>query len=507
MLETLKDALRHPIGAFAASVSDVHHVLVHGRNITNQEKKEIAEDTAQIDSVLVAIRGVAPAGSAMNLATVSADALGTMSKDKPLNLDQVHDLVFSINDLPSQRSIEIPVTRKQGTVANPPPRRPVFVPPKRLPDGRLGYPLSPTTPPKLPGETAGPSGIDRGARPKAIGRPGRPRSGSEPRPRASSKERRPTSVKSKIQGAFYTDAYRVRKGDIAPLEGKGAIYLKTTSEINSPFSFYRYDKDMKMSEPAKLPNITSTEAQEVLKTGNGRDVTSFSPNSGSYFGQWGRGKTKLSDKTNVIELENGKEGVGAVAISFADIPPKGSVLVTTGSLSGCTVMFAADNQKFYAYHAGTSAPAGNWKTAREGVSSLREAHEHLKADARRKGLDQPSNNDLVDIGGDYPFSVIIYNGKFDKGRPQDDTRINRPEWERSEGMHVNNYFETDKKIASTATGIALVRKDAQGRVSVSVLYDKGALKRAASKGRVGDPLLYDYKSMQTEKYKFRPQSS
>lgn len=57
VLETVKDALKHPIGAFAASISDVHHVVMHGRNITSQERKAIAEDTAQIDSILVAIRG------------------------------------------------------------------------------------------------------------------------------------------------------------------------------------------------------------------------------------------------------------------------------------------------------------------------------------------------------------------------------------------------------------------------------------------------------------------
>lgn len=507
VLETVKDALKHPIGAFAASISDVHHVVMHGRNITSQERKAIAEDTAQIDSILVAIRGVTPGGGVMNVITVSADVLTAMSKDKPLTLDQVHDLVFSINDLPSGESAEIPIRREGGSAANAPPSSLDFHPPKRLPDGRTGYPLSPTEPPKLPGKSPGSGTSDHGARPKKAPPSGAAHAGtSEPQPGTSQKRPR-TPIKSKIQGAFYSDANRVRKGDIAPLEGRGAIYLKTPGKNDTRFSFYRYDKEMKMSSPANSSDISSAAAQEVLRTGNGRDVTSFSSSSNSYFGQWGRGKRKLSEQVDVIELENGREGVGAVQISFADIPPKGAVLVTTGSLSGCTTMFAADNQKFYAYHTGTSTPNANWKTAREGVSSLREAHEHLKPDAQKKALAQPSNNDLVDMGNDYPFSVITYNGKVNKARPQDDTRINRPEWEWSEGTHINNYFEPDGKIPSIGTSVALIRKDARGRVTVSVLYEKGALKRAASKGRVGDPLTYDYKAMETEKYKFTPQGS
>ncbi|MFL9897669.1 cytotoxic necrotizing factor Rho-activating domain-containing protein [Paraburkholderia fungorum] len=507
VLETVKDALKHPIGAFAASVSDVHHVVVHGRNITSQERKEIAEDTAQIDSVLVAIRGMTPGGGVMNVITVSADVLTAMSKDKPLTLDQVHDLAFSINDLPSGESAEIPIRREDGATAKAPSNRPDFNPPKRLPDGRKGYPLSPTEPPKLPGESTGSGASGQGARPKKAPPSGEPQAGtSEPQPGTSQKGSRST-IKSKIQGAFYSDANRVRKGDIAPLEGRGAIYLKAPGKNNIRFSFYRYDKDMKMSRPAHSSDIPPAAAQEVLRTGNGRDVTSFASNSNSYFGQWGRGKRNLSEQIDVIELENGREGVGAVQISFADIPPKGAVLVTTGSLSGCTAMFAADNQKFYAYHSGTSTPNANWKTAREGVSSLREAHEQLKPDAQKKALEQPSNNDLVDMANDYPFSVIAYSGKFNKARPQDDTRINRPEWEWSKGTHVNNYFEPDEKIPSIGTSVALIRKDARGRVTVSVLYEKGALKRAASKGRVGDPLTYDYKAIETEKYKFTPQGS
>ncbi|MEA3131495.1 MAG: cytotoxic necrotizing factor 1 [Paraburkholderia sp.] len=352
------------------------------------------------------------------------------------------------------------------------------------------------------------SASEHGARPKKKVPPsGAPQAGTS-EPQSGTSQKRPrTPIRTKIRGAFHSDANRVRKGDIAPLEGRGAIYLKTPGKNNTRFSFYRYDKEMKMSGPANSSDISPAAAQEVLRTGNGRDVTSYSPASNSYFGQWGRGRRKLSEQIDVIELENGREGVGAVQISFADIPPKGAVLVTTGSLSGCTTMFAADNQKFYAYHTGTSTPNASWKTAREGVSSLREAHEHLKPDAQKKALAQPGNNDLVDMGNDYPFSVITYNGKFNKARPQDDMRINRPEWEWSEGTHINNYFEPDGKIPSIGTSVALIRKNARGRVTVSVLYEKGALKRSASKGRVGDPLTYDYKAIETEKYKFIPQGS
>ncbi|CAE6691968.1 cytotoxic necrotizing factor Rho-activating domain-containing protein [Paraburkholderia haematera] len=534
VLGTVKDALKHPIGAFAASVSDMHHVITHGRNITAQERKEIAEDTAQIDSVLVAIRGMTPAGGVMNVITVSADVLNAMSKDKPLTLDQMHDLVFSINDLPSGDSVAIPVRRGESAAANPPLSRLGFNPPKRLRDGRKGYTLSPTKPPKLPGETPGPSGSGPGARPGSTPRPGAPEGGtvearpghsqgarpkSTPRPDApragaaelppgtSHEGRSSSSIRSKFPGAFYSAANRVRKGDIAPLEGKGAIYLKTTGKTKTGFSFYRSDKDVKMSELANSSTITPAAEQGVLRMGNGQDVTSLSRVSGSYFGRWGRDNRSLSEKIDVIELQNGNEGVGAVRVSFADIPLKGSVLVTTGALSGCTAMFAADNQSFYAYHTGTSTPAANWKTAQEGVSSLREAHEHLKPDVQKKTLEQPGNNDLIDMGNDYPFSVIVYSGKYNKARPQDDTRINRPEWGWSDGTHVQNYFESDQKIPSIGTGVALIRKDARGHVSVSVLYEKGALKSATSKGSRGDPLTYDYKAMETAKYKFVPQGS
>lgn len=512
VLNIAKEALAHPVGSFAASSADMRHVLLRGRNITGKERAEIMEDTSQADSFLVGVRSFHPVGGAMNVATVNADALHTMEEGKPLTLDQMDTMLFSVNELPSKESVAVSI--KSTTTASS-TNHPSFKPPTRLEDGRVGYPSSPTRPPRLPPDKAGGS-VASTSRP----RPDSPTTGDihAPRPSTSTDSRHMTpaskrkdrahsqfsSLKARIKARFSSDANRVRNGDIAALENKGAIYLREASEIATSFDYFRYDKDVKMVAPAKSSDLIPEVEREVLRTGNGKQITSLRSDARVYFGSWGRNNRKLSAKTDVIELENGKQGVGAVRISFADIPPKKSVLVITGDLSGCTVMFAADNQHFYAYHSGISTPVDSWKTAREGVRDLRAAHEMLKPGAQRKRLENPENNDLVDVANSYDFSVIVYNGKFSRDAAGVDARITRTEQERAEGTNVHSYFDANEGAPSIGTAFALIRKDAQGHVSISTLYERGELTRAKSTVDPTRRIMYDYEAKDTQIDKFVP---
>jgi len=509
VLRIVKDALGHPVGAFAASTTDMHHVLVHDRNIAEWERAQIAEDFKQIDSIMVGLRNFHPVGAAMNLVSVNAGALHTLEEKKPLTLDQADDLLFSINDLPSADSVAIPVKRlaTEGGA-----RRPRYKPPTRIKGGRVGYPASPTHPPKLPidakgkKETQGSGGAGASSSTGATSTGAtRPVPGTSTTP--PSKQKGGTAkLVSAIKAKFSSDAHRIRIGKIEALKNKGAIYVGEKSEIRTNFDFYRYDNDVKMSEPVKSSNAGIEKTREVLYTGNGKGITSLCQGGKMYYGGWGRGNRKLSAQTDVIELANGKEGVGAVRIAFADIPPKGSLLVTAGGLSGCTVMFAADNAHFYAYHVGTSTPTRNWKTAQDGVRLLRQAHEQLKPDATRKALTHPENNDLIDVAKQYPFASVIYYGKHGESRAQADTRITGAAGPAAQGTHIHDYFQPDVKGAPIGTAFALIRKDARGRISVSTLYERGELPIANYKSDAKGNVMYDFHENDAQIDRFTPQT-
>jgi hypothetical protein len=253
----------------------------------------------------------------------------------------------------------------------------------------VGYLAGPTKPPRLPDENpsairsesrapeqASTSGVsqDRSVRPRTSQRPADP---VQARGRADRLWDRIRELPSRA-------LREIRDGQVRPLVGKGPINLigaptqasdkARFDNFGSPFYYFRHDRDAHFEQPALAQELSYEDRRDVLSVGTGRDVTSYFPDAGMYPGtRWRpRGKT-LSRKIDVIRLSNGRNGVGAIKLPFDSLAPGQSVMVTGGPLSGCSVLFAADDQNFYAYHAGTSAPDGKWLTSRDGVKSIAEA--------------------------------------------------------------------------------------------------------------------------------------
>lgn len=91
----------------------------------------------------------------------------------------------------------------------------------------------------------------------------------------------------------------------------------------------------------------------MLFVGNGEDATSYAHKANLYMGRyWGRGPATLTSDTSIIQIGNGREGVGAIKLPFDNLHNGQTVVVTAGALNGCTMLYASDGHSLYAYHAG-----------------------------------------------------------------------------------------------------------------------------------------------------------
>ncbi|MEX3932939.1 cytotoxic necrotizing factor Rho-activating domain-containing protein [Paraburkholderia phymatum] len=160
---------------------------------------------------------------------------------------------------------------------------------------------------------------------------------------------------------------------------------------------------------------------------------------------------------------------------FSKIPPGGTVIVTGGMLSGCTVVMAANQQGFYAYHAGTSTPDPHWRTNTDGAASIVTAHNAMRPDQPVPVRPVAGGNDLVAVGQQYPFSVIVYSDRseiLEPGTPGNSANQST----------AFNYFERDPGKATVGTAEAVITKDMNGNVVVHVWVEKGTLSDSISSG-------------------------
>jgi hypothetical protein len=259
--------------------------------------------------------------------------------------------------------------------------------------------------------------------------------------------------------------------------------------------------------------LAPAERQDVLTVGNGSNVTSKSSHAKVSLGDhWGPTKKTLSKQVGVIELANGRNGVGAIRIPYENLKPGQSIVVTGGSLSGCTVMFASDTKNFYAYHAGTYGEgSGSWTTARDGANAIRYASSKVKSDTSPDPHNfVGNNNDLIYVGNEYPFSVITYNGKYkapvdgkflSASDPQPlDARINVYQGEKNHGTHAFDYFISNQNVGQLGTAEAVISKDEQGVVTLRVLAEKGEIELPGPNSHRGGK----YTSVKANEYEYKP---
>jgi hypothetical protein len=250
----------------------------------------------------------------------------------------------------------------------------------------------------------------------------------------------------------------------------------------APFSYYRHDADVPdMNQPSAARQTTSGERSDVLLVGNGADATSYVPESNSYLGrEWAHQPSSLSG-VDIIKLGSGKQGVAAISLPFAGVPPGSTILVTGGPMNGSTMLFAADQNGFYAYHAGPSSPDGHWLASSDGARGIADAHMKTGPDSKTPYAWRNDMSDVVTVARQYPFSALIYNGQYpaDGSDTTPDTRINLPlsTGGQNAGSHMMtySYFIPQKSLPTVGTAEAVIFKDKNGKVTVQVLGAMGVL--------------------------------
>ena len=325
------------------------------------------------------------------------------------------------------------------------------------------------------------------------------------------------------------------------IAGKGPISLSVPASaaeeksrierMGNLFYFYRKDRDVKdMTFPRAVRSTNADKRRDVLAVGTGADVTSYSPNSRVYMGKhWEPGSTTLASDIDVIELANGRDGVGAIKVPFHDLRPGQTIVISGGAMNGCTMLFAADKSGLYAYHAGTSSLNSSWHTSSDGASSIVDAHETMGTASRVPYAWQHNNHDLIVMGRQYPFSALIYSAKplaqthaltgaggmvgaianAQDTVPNADLNVPRHAFSPRVGkdekpparrwqMMTFNYHEDDPTQRSVGTAEAVITKEAYGAVTVHVLAERGVLDRRTSLGERGDALAYRYKTTESD---------
>ncbi|HEY4353954.1 MAG TPA: cytotoxic necrotizing factor Rho-activating domain-containing protein, partial [Paraburkholderia sp.] len=615
VIGTTAKALKSPFASFVSSARDLVKKAVEGKALTEDEEEKIYQYAGIVDTfasltkqggvtrlagaVLESVNTLVD-GHTVDPERLASDLTGAYkivdhklgpgkgaggksgkNPDTDTSAPPFRQLAAAVNDTkpvsePAYQSafdfprfrIPFPVRAANSTE----PRvihKPSFNPPTRLPDGRVGYPLSPTKPPRLlDGKTTEPvagtshtstepvAGTSETS-PKAVAGAsetstkavaGTSETSTEPvsgtsgaTSVATGGARSPAPARadasSRDPGGRATPRMlsRIGPGDLKLIAGKGPISLEVpansdqdhlrVSRFRTPFVFYRRDKEVAMKVPLRLRKTDYEERRDVLLVGSGDDVTSYVANAkinaGKFWG--GGGVAGRLEGAEVIELGNGRQGVGAIRLPFSRMQPGATVVVSGGAMNGCTMLFASDGRSLYACHAGSAEMTpGDWQTSEQGARSIAEAYTKMgpKGQPEYEWLGKP--DDLVAVGKQYPFSALIYSG-LPLGRtnalvgagavlgavggpvetaPNSNLNIPRHAYGPREGprwhMMAFNYYESNPNLRTVGTAEAVVSKGLSGAVTVSVLAEKGTLDRGSSIGERGGPISYKYKPVDSE---------
>ena len=442
VVEMTSEALRQPFTSFVKSAQDLSNKLNRGEAITPEQAETIERYAGIADQLQL----LSPQGRVMHGAgTLLAGAYGAW-QGKSLTREMARDMLDTLNTridmpvagvpVPSNSNVKLQRGASNGRGFNPP---------TRLSNGRFGYPLGPTKPPRFARarsqdpQQPGPSGV--GARPPQLTRLGR--------------------------------------AEVGKLKGKGPLNLRASDsgtpadqplgKTSVPFNYYRNDRDVQMNAAQPAGEVPFSQRRDVLTVGTAKDATSYDGKARTFFGNsWEKKNGGLAGDTQIIKIDNGREGAGAIFIPFDNIPQGRTVVVTGGALSGCTVLLSADKQGFYAYHAGTDRTGTQWTTANDGAAAIVRAHNAMVPGRPIIGTAGGQSSDLLSVAEQYPFSVVVYNGK---------TQMLPAGASGQSGSKMTsfNYYEPDLRKMGVGTAEAVLTKDNNGNVVVRVWAEKGAL--------------------------------
>ncbi|MCC8374063.1 cytotoxic necrotizing factor Rho-activating domain-containing protein [Photorhabdus bodei] len=258
-----------------------------------------------------------------------------------------------------------------------------------------------------------------------------------------------------------TEDSKLNKGHISPLKNKGLLVGSDNVPIDIPVIAHRYDSHQQFTQARPWENSDSGQENpfhDVIMGFRGDQVTSSESGSGTIGKHWG--KNRLGRNITGINVVNGASGTVGIKIALRDIRPGYPVIVTSGALSGCTMVYAVKDNYFFAYHTGQKPGDDEWKTGQDGVVTTGQSHKALLSDGKPIAVNQ-QNNDLVNIFAEYDQSVITYMGK--QAVVIDNT---------AENVSVFNYDEIKpgRPVIRVGYSYALLAND-NGKVNVKVLSE------------------------------------
>lgn len=209
----------------------------------------------------------------------------------------------------------------------------------------------------------------------------------------------------------YLNNSSVKKGHLSALRNKGLIVGSSDHDIDLAFSASRYDSRFKTDHSLSVNNETLEENgpfYQGISTFTGRQISSTEWGSGTIGTYWG--KNKLSSKTNIINVVNGMSGTVGIKIPLCNIKENNPLLITSGALSGCTMVYAVDDENFYAFHTGQEPGAKDWKTGIQGPETMYKVADQLSGKITQL-RHKEHNNGISDILENYKKGMVTYFGK------------------------------------------------------------------------------------------------
>lgn len=264
----------------------------------------------------------------------------------------------------------------------------------------------------------------------------------------------------KVSLRFGSDNTQLQKGNITPLQNRGLLVGSNSAETTLPFVINRFDSVEHNPEPREYsPQLLESggDLYNAVVVFRGSQASSSEFGSGTIGTHWGP-KT-LSDNITGINVVNGMSGSVGIRIRMDDIKVGEPIIITSGALSGCTMLYAIDKEQFYAVHTGQKPGDKNWKTGIQGVSTTQLSLRALSG--KVLPVAGSHNNDLIDTLSEFESSAITYFGK-------EGTRIDQ----NRENISTFDYNQAQAPRLAIRAGYsyALLAKSA-GKVNVKVLSE------------------------------------
>jgi hypothetical protein len=447
------DSLRNPVTSFVTYMANAGSLLIDGKPATQEQKDSIARVTSKFDAIV----GLAPTNGQMQLAGKILHRINDAAHGKSFSREEMaSDLMDGVS------TVDV-----------------------KLPDFKA------TSPGRLDGSPVQSLAVEE----------------SDSKTAASDAGKEPVSSLKQEVGKEPVSLLKqlVKRGppDLVPAANRQADQQRIDAFFG-PVSFYR--KDRAVSAPDFPSVIHATEYKDrrnVLTVGKGKDLAFYGAEAkaGSKSGKAADMTPELAN-ASVIKLGSGNDGVAAVNVSFKDLAPGSTTIVSGGPMRGSTMLFTADESGFSAYHAGWSKHT-RAKAADAEASSIAEAHERFGSAHADVTPPQNGMEALYRAATSHPFSAIVSSyGDPPAGQPHPKFAPSNDAGLGADGrpwsMMNFNYVSADQSPREVGTAEAIIRKDRNGKMTVQVLAERGKLDYKPTQGMSTLPTdLFNYRQLES----------